>query len=105
MSTFDRHSIARQLSTVVRFVLLSGQAAAAAGLLSFALLCAGGCGGHGEAIDAIGFATATAVAALVALVIHYNNTRKSKPESLEKQARLQWAWLGVSGVVLIVAFL
>jgi hypothetical protein len=105
MSSSNRYSFAWQLFTAIRFLLLSGQAAAVAGLLSFALWCKGGCGGHGEAINAIGFAAITAIVMLAVLVAHYNNTRKSKPEFLEKQVWLQWAWLGVTSVVLIVVFL
>jgi hypothetical protein len=93
------------LSVAVRFLLLSIQAGTAVGLLCVILMCIGGCGGYAEAIYGVGFGVFAAVSAFIALVIHYADTRKSNPQVLAKQAQLQWAWLGVTGLLLAVVFL
>jgi len=91
------------LSATIRFLALGAQAGFAAWMLSAALMCTGGCGGYGEAIYATIFGAFVAISTIVLLMVGHANASKSDPQSLEVQAKVQWGWLIVSTVVLVLA--
>jgi hypothetical protein len=90
------------LLTAIRFMLLSCVVGVAVGVLTIALKCIGGCGGYGEIFDGLGFGAVAAIATFVGLCLHHERQRKSNPQSLVRQARLQWLWLAVTGVVVLL---
>ncbi len=89
---------------IARFVLLGAQAGLAAAALYFVVACHGACGGYFEAIVATGVGIATALVACIALMVHYAHHFKTNPQRLISQARIQWIWLGVSGIVLFLVY-
>ena len=91
------------LSATIRFLALGAQAGFAAWALSAALMCIGGCGGYEEVLYATMFGAFVAVSTIALLMVGHANASKSDPRSLEIQAKLQWGWLIVSAVVLVLA--
>jgi hypothetical protein len=91
------------LSATIRFLALGTQAGVAAWMLSAVLMCIGGCGGYEEVLYATMFGVFVAVSTIALLMVGHANASKSDPQSLEIQAKLQWGWLIVSTVVLVLA--
>jgi len=83
------------VSVLFRYGILAVQAGLATGGATLLATCARGCAGYAEAIWAYGAGLLAAIILLIALLIRHSTIRTSC-ESLRREARWQWAWIGLS---------
>lgn len=98
-------SLLNHATALVRFTLLAAQVALVSGLSFIATMCIEGCGGYGQIFYAIVFGGFFGASTFTMLALHYVKFRDRRAAPLFLRSRVQWTWLAVSILALMLMFL